>query len=167
MVAANPVPVTIIAVSYQPTVTSPTTSNIGGGSNGGTDGDSTGVTTTTTNHSTGTGDSTVSVQLPVNSNQPANLATALQVLYQEFQATGGTASFETMLIEGSSVGVEIKGNGGNFDTLVADMEGLGLVVNAKDSSTQMVAGLLPIDNLLKAAEDSLTLSITPEFLPKY
>ena len=105
----------------------------------------------------------------VTSPLPANVAEPLQVNYQEFQAGDGASPFTssdcgTIAVQGSSVGVEIPGNGGNFATLVSDMDKLGFVVSATDATTQTITGLIPIDDLANAAEDSLTLSITPEFL---
>jgi hypothetical protein len=102
---------------------------------------------------------------------PANVSQQLQTIYQEFEAAGGQGSFPSLYrgiieIDGSSVGVMIHGNGGNFNTLVSDMEKLGLQVNAQDATTQTVSGLLPIGALPQAANDPQTLSVTPIFLPR-
>jgi hypothetical protein len=102
---------------------------------------------------------------------PANVSQQLQGIYQEFEAAGAQASFPSIYrgvveIDGSSVGVMIHGNGGDFKTLVSDMEKLGLQVNAQDATTQTISGLLPIGALPQAAKDPLTLSVTPVFLPR-
>jgi hypothetical protein len=102
---------------------------------------------------------------------PANVSQQLQAIYQEFEAAGAQGSFPSSYrgvieIDGSSVGVMIHGNGGDFNTLVGDMERLGLHVNAQDATTQTVSGLLPIGALPQAANDPLTLSVTPIFLPQ-
>jgi hypothetical protein len=101
---------------------------------------------------------------------PANVSQQLQTIYQEFEAAGGQGSFPSIYrgiieINGSSVGVMVHGNGGNFNTLVSDLEKLGLQVNAQDATTQTVSGLLPIGALPQAANDPQTLSVTPIFLP--
>jgi hypothetical protein len=101
---------------------------------------------------------------------PADASQQLQVIYQEFEAAGAQGSFSSLYrgiieIDGSSVGVMIKGDGGDFETLVSDLEQLGLQVNAEDATTQTVSGLLPIGALPQAAENPLTLSVTPVFLP--
>ena len=102
---------------------------------------------------------------------PANVSQQLQAIYQEFEAAGAQGSFPSpyrgiIEIVGSSVGVMVHGNGGNFNTLVSDMEKLGLQVNAQDATTQTVSGLLPIGALPQAANDAQTLSVTPIFLPR-
>jgi hypothetical protein len=101
---------------------------------------------------------------------PANVSQQLQAIYQEFEAAGAQDSFPSIYrgiieIDGSNVGVMIHGNGGDFNTLISDMQKLGLQVNAQDATTQTVSGLLPIGALPQAAKDPLTLSVTPIFLP--
>jgi len=95
----------------------------------------------------------------------------LRVIYQEFEAAGGQSSFPSIYrgvieIDGSRVGVMIHGNGGDFNTLVSDMSKLGLQANAEDATTQTISGLLPIRALGQAANDPLTRSVTPIFLPQ-
>jgi hypothetical protein len=102
---------------------------------------------------------------------PANVSQPLHVIYQEFEAAGGQSSFPSIYrgvieIDGSRVGVMIHGNGGDFNTLVSDMTKLGLQANAEDATTQTISGLLPIGALGQAANDPLTLSVTPIFLPQ-
>ena len=65
-------------------------------------------------------------------------------------------------IQGSSVGVEIHGNSSNLDALLADMDKLDFQVNPTSTTTDTIVGLIPID-ALAAAQDPLTLSITPEY----
>jgi hypothetical protein len=94
----------------------------------------------------------------------------MQEINQEFEAAGAQDSFTSIYrgiieIDGSRVGVMIHGNGGDFNRLVSDMENLGLHVNATDATTQTISGLLPIGALPQAANQPLTLSVTPVFLP--
>jgi hypothetical protein len=96
---------------------------------------------------------------------------ALQAIDQAFEAAGGQAPFTSsdaamIRIQGTSVGVEIHGHGGDFNTLVADMKKLGLPIDATDATTQEIDGLLPIGASAQAAVDPLTLSITPSYLPR-
>jgi hypothetical protein len=106
-----------------------------------------------------------------NWSLPANVSQPLQIIYQEFEASGAQDSFASSLrgvisIEGDRVGVMVHGNGGDFGTLVTDMEDMGLQVDGTDATTQTVSGLLPIAALRCAAQDPLTLSVTPEYLPR-
>jgi hypothetical protein len=91
------------------------------------------------------------------------------VIYQEFEAAGGKDTFTSVYdgivqIQGSNVGVQVHGNGGDFNTLISDMEKLGLQINATDAKTQSIFGMLPITALPQAAQDPLTLSITPSYV---
>jgi hypothetical protein len=167
-VATSTVPVTTIPVSYQPTVVSTSNPTSPSPSSGNSNSNS-GGTTASANPSGGFVSPSSASSPSVTSPLPANVAEPLQVIDQEFQASSGSSSFTssysgTIQIQGSSVGVEIHGNGGDFATLVSDMDKLGLTGSISDANTQTITGLIPIDNLAKAANDSLTLSITPEFL---
>jgi hypothetical protein len=104
-----------------------------------------------------------------SSSLPANVSQDLQTIYQEFKAAGQssfTSTYGNLIpIEGFSVGVMVHGNGGDFSTLLADMQALGLQVKATDATSQTIEGMMPLDALAKAANDSLTLSITPDYTP--
>jgi hypothetical protein len=131
-----------------------------------------GTTTTPSNPPFGSPGGTTTTPAPATTPAalPANLSQPLQAIYQAFQAAGGKAPFTTsdaaiLRIQGTSVGVQIHGKGGDFDTLVADMQKLGLQIDAMSATTQEIDGLLPIGALVQAALDPLTLSITPSYPP--
>jgi hypothetical protein len=95
-----------------------------------------------------------------------DLSRLLQTIDQAFEVAGGKVPFTTsssrlIPIHWTSVGVEIHGKGGDFNSSVAEMEKLGLRIDATDATIQESDGLLPIGALAQAAVDSLTLSITP------
>jgi hypothetical protein len=97
----------------------------------------------------------------------------LNTIYQEYQrfvADGGTGTFTSSLsnlirIQGTNVGVEVHGNGGDFNALVTSLQGLGMQITATDAVTQTVEGMLPISQLPAAAQEPQTLSVTPGYLP--
>jgi hypothetical protein len=104
-------------------------------------------------------------------NLPPKVDSNLNTIYQEFESSGGSGNFTSPLasyikIEGSNVGVDVHGNGsGDFATLVAELQGLGMQVTASDAMTQTVEGLLPIGQLPAAATEPGTLSISAQYLP--
>ena len=149
--------VNTIPVSFQPAVvlsTKPTTSGEG----------TTSIDATVSPNPT--------ITPPVSSPLPANLAAPLVQINEAFQAVSGKTPFSSpygsqIEIEGSSVGVEIHGNDGDLDSLLVDMDKLGFQLSSTSTTTDTIAGLIPIDALAKAAEDrGLTLSVTPEYLPQ-
>jgi hypothetical protein len=146
-------------VSYQPEVmvsSNPTPSGEG-------------ATSTKTTDGSPPSNPTITPQLA--SPLPANVAAPLVEIYEEFQASGGKTPFTPTVgsqiqVEGSSVGVEIHCNGSNLDALLADMDKLGFQLSSTSTTTDTIAGLIPIDALATAAQDPLTLSITPEYLSR-
>jgi hypothetical protein len=93
----------------------------------------------------------------------------LITIYEEFVQQGGSATFTSseagrVRIVGTSVGVEIHSAGGNFGNLVSAMTGLGMQVQAKDATYGIIEGLLPIGQLVAAAQNSQTVSLSPIYL---
>ena len=67
-------------------------------------------------------------------------------------------------IVGTSVGVDVHSAGGNFASLVSAMNALGMQVQSQNATSGIVEGLLPIGQLVAAAQNSQTLSLTPEYI---
>jgi len=66
-----------------------------------------------------------------------------------------------MRIVGTSVGVDVHSNGGNFQSLVAAMTSLGMKVETTDARYGIIEGLLPIGQLLAAAQNTQVSSLSP------
>jgi len=122
---------------------------------------------------TGTTTSTAPATLPAS--LPANADNNLNTIYQQyvqFLNSGGSGTFSSslsnlILIQGTSVGVQVHGKGtGDFNAMVSALESMGMQVSATDAVTQTVVGLLPIANLPAAAQGQQTLSVTPQYIPK-
>jgi hypothetical protein len=119
----------------------------------------------------------VPVPNPAATSNPADIQNGplakagqdLITIYEEFVLQGGSATFTSteaglIRIQGTSVGVDVHSTGGNFGSLVSAMTGLGMQVQAKDATFGVVEGLLPIGQLVAAAQDSQTLSLTPIYI---
>jgi hypothetical protein len=91
---------------------------------------------------------------------PANVAAALQSLYQEYESQGGGDHFTPGLpsdrllqISGTSVAVSLKlGAGSDFNTALAQLQSDGLRVSASSPIYGLIEGLLPIAELPAAAQ---------------
>jgi hypothetical protein len=102
---------------------------------------------------------------------PPNLAQPLQSLYQEyetFQATGGTfappeASY--LVLNGTSVGIQVHFSGTDFAAFMAALQSDGLQIIDSDPTFGIVEGMLPIAQLPTVAQIPQTLSITPMYKP--
>jgi len=116
---------------------------------------------------------------PATTNNPGDtengpLAKAGQdliTIYEEFQQQGGSATFTSseagsVEIEGTSVGVDIHSAGGNFANLVSAMTALGMKVQTQDATHGIIEGLLPIGQLLSAAQNSQTRSLNAVYIPR-
>jgi len=137
----------------------------------------------TSNSATGsqtgpTGTTIVPVLVPTNPTNPttpvtttgplpANVATALDSIYEEYEngtlptSQSGPGQIE---IQGNDVGVTIKvNNPGDFATDLAAAQSLGMQVNATSPSTDSFAGFLAIAELPAAAQ----LSDAPVIVPIY
>ncbi len=93
----------------------------------------------------------------------------LITIYEEFEQQGGSSTFTSseagvVRIVGTSVGVDVHSAGGNLANLVSAMTALGMQVQAQNATDGVVEGLLPIGELLAAAQNSQTLSLTPEYI---
>jgi len=102
-------------------------------------------------------------------NLPPNVSGILNVVYQNFLKNSnqpidtGPGSIQ---IDGSNVGVNVHGNGqGDFSNFVSTLQNLGMEITSTSSVTWTVSGMLPIGQLLTAAQTPQTLSITPRFSP--
>jgi hypothetical protein len=117
--------------------------------------------TTTTSGNPGSGTSSPG-PLPANVSQP------LQTLYQNYKNGAdifktGEASF--LKVDGTNVGVQIHANGGDFNSLVAELKNAGMQIQTASDTFATVEGMLPIDQLAKVAQFSQTLSVTPLYNP--
>jgi len=93
-------------------------------------------------------------------------------VYEESQAQGGSPTFTSSLkglvdIEGTYVGIEAHSSGGDFNAFVSAMKSLGMQMRATDAGHGIAEGLLPISQLLAAAQQPQMLSITPIYLPTF
>jgi len=115
---------------------------------------------------------------PATTTDPGNIQNGplakagqdLITLYEDFQKQGGSATFTSseqgvVRIVGTSVGVDVHSAGGNFGSLVSAMTALGMQVQAKDATHGIIEGLLPIGQLVSAAQNSQTLSLSPVYIP--
>ena len=59
------------------------------------------------------------------------------------------------------MGIDVHSTGGNFSNVVSAMTSLGLQVQAQNANAGVIEGLLPIGQLLAAAENTQVLSLTP------
>jgi len=116
---------------------------------------------------------------PATTSDPGNIQNGplakagqdLITIYEDFQNQGGSATFTSsekgvVRIVGTSVGVDVHSAGGNFDSLVSAMTALGMQVQAKDATHGIIEGLLPIGQLVSAAQNSQTLSLSPTYIPQ-
>jgi hypothetical protein len=91
---------------------------------------------------------------------PANVAAALQSLYQEYESQGGGANFtpsqpsdQLLQIRGTSVAVSLKvSSGSDFNTALAQLQADGMQVSASSPTNGLIEGLLPIAELPAAAQ---------------
>jgi len=118
---------------------------------------------------TATGPSNPTTPVGTTEPLPANVDTALDTIYEEYQngtlptTPSGPGQVE---VEGSDVGVMIHVlNPGDFATVVADAQALGLQVTVSSPSTDNVAGLLPIAELPSVAELPQSPIIVPIYVP--
>ncbi len=100
---------------------------------------------------------------------PANVAAALQGLYEEYESQGGGSSFtpdepndKLLVISGTSVGVQIKASASaDFNTLVSRLQSEGMQVSSSSATYGLIDGMLPIAELGTVARLSGTTSVTP------
>jgi hypothetical protein len=98
---------------------------------------------------------------------PANVAAALQSLYQEYESQGGGDTFtpsqpsdKLLQISGTRVAVRLKlGSDSDFNTALAQIQSDGMQVSASSPTYGLIEGLLPIAELPAAAQ--VAASVTP------
>jgi hypothetical protein len=124
--------------------------------------------------STSTGTST---QSPVTTNTapasslPANVAQALDVIYNAYEQDPSTFSPSSVpstnganlvQIQGTNVGIQVQdSNPANFNTLLANLQSAGMQVTLSSANYGMVVGFLPIAQLPTVAALADAPSITP------
>jgi hypothetical protein len=106
---------------------------------------------------------------------PANVDTALQSLYQQYQtfeSGGGSGNFTPsgvnplLMISGTNVGVSIHdNNAGDFASMVAQLQQDGLQITASDATIGTVQGMIPIADLAAIAKLAQAPSVTPMYNP--
>ena len=101
---------------------------------------------------------------------PANVGAPLQSLYAQYEtyeSSGGHGPFSPtganlLVINGTDVGIQVKDTStGDFNTLIAELQGDGMQILDSDSTYGLVEGMLPIAQLPTVAQLPQTLSITP------
>ncbi len=98
---------------------------------------------------------------------------ALGSIYREFlayQDRGSQGAFVSALshrisFQDTSVGVVIRGRGGNFDALVKHLQSEGLRVTSTLAAYHYVQGYLPISQLPTLAGDATLATIAPAYRP--
>ena len=99
----------------------------------------------------------------------AKAGQVLNSIYQEFLASDRSGSFNPkeaslVRIEGTSVGVDIRGSG-DLVAFSAALGRLGMEIQATDPQTGTVEGRLPIAQIPAAAQLAQTISLRPIFKP--
>jgi hypothetical protein len=100
---------------------------------------------------------------------PGNVASALQSLYQEYEAEGSGSSFTPSLpsdkllqISGTSVAVDLKmPPAGDFNSFVAMLQSDGVQVTSSSAAYGLVEGMLPIVELPAVAQVAASVTPTP------
>lgn len=101
---------------------------------------------------------------------PANVGTPLQSLYAQYEtyeSSGGAVPFSPtganlLVINGTDVGIQVKDTStGDFSTLIAELQGVGMQIRNSSSTYGLVEGMLPIAQLPTVAQLPQTLSVAP------
>ncbi len=90
--------------------------------------------------------------------------------YVNYELAGAQGNFTSSLsnrifMDGMSVGVDIRFDGGDFNTMIAQLEGLGMQVTATSAQYSLVEGFLPISQLPVVANDGYVSSLSPIYKP--
>jgi len=98
--------------------------------------------------------------------QNGPMANAGQDLIALYQSNGSNRSGTLAMIDvrGTDVNVNFHGKG-DFKAFVASLQSIGVKVQNTDASSETVTGLIPIPNLLKAAQLTQTVSMSPVSRP--
>jgi hypothetical protein len=129
------------------------------------------ITAVTTQIATATTNAATPATTVTNPATPANMGQQLGAIYQAFATFGvsGVAAANPgnrIIIVGSDVGISAHWNAtGNFSAYVSALSGLGMQVTASSAPSGTVVGLLPIGELVAAADLSQTMSLTPNMRP--
>jgi hypothetical protein len=103
---------------------------------------------------------------------PANLGAQLQVLYNEYESSGGSSSFtptgvDGILISGDDVGINFQSSDtADFNSFLSQLQSDGLQVSTDSATYGIIDGMLPIAQLPTVAQISSSASVTPLTLPK-
>jgi len=94
------------------------------------------------------------------------MAKAGQDLIALYQSGGSNRTGTLALIDvrGTNVNVSLQGSG-NFQTFVTALKGMGMQVQNTDETSETVQGLMPISQLLNAAQLTQTVSMSPVYRP--
>jgi hypothetical protein len=93
----------------------------------------------------------------------------LIAIYEAFeQNNGATLSSDApgqVEVSGSNVGVDIRATAGNFSNVVSSLNSLGMQIQVQNANDGVIEGLLPIGQLLPAAQNSQVSSISAVYIP--
>ncbi len=90
--------------------------------------------------------------------------------YVNYEQAGASGAFTPTLsgqiyFSGTSVGVDIIFHGGNYNTLVGQLKGIGMQVTATEQQDGIVEGYLPISQLPVVASNGYATTISPVYKP--
>jgi len=95
----------------------------------------------------------------------AKAGSTLIAIFDAFQKNGSVPASSNeagqVLVQGSNVGVTINSTGGDLNSLISSMQQLGLQVTAQDAAHGIVTGMLPIAQLVNAAQNTQVLAMSP------
>jgi hypothetical protein len=115
--------------------------------------------------------STVSNDETLVTNRAGQALGSLYTQYTNYVAGGSEGTFTSTLssqiyMSGTSVGVNLSiGNGGDFSTVVSQLEGIGMQVTATSTQDGIVEGYLPISQLPVVASNGYLTEISPVSRP--
>jgi len=101
----------------------------------------------------------------IKSGPLAKAGQALIAIYEAYQQ-GGAASLTStgpgsVMIQGTNVGIDAHMASGNFSNYVSSLASLGMQIKLQDPGTGIVEGFIPINQLVAAAQNPQTLSLSP------
>ncbi len=104
------------------------------------------------------------------SNKGGEALGSIYTQYVNDEQAGSSATFTSsfsnqIYISGTSVGVDVRFNGGNLNTLVSQLEEVGMQVTAISAQDEIVEGYLPIANLPVVASNGYVSSLSPVYKP--